>query len=80
MSGPPSRCARLRQRLRPARVSHLDGDRHLLLNTPALSCDLYVEQLLGDCAEAARAVLSRSRDTGRTAIADRGNQSLVACS
>ena len=74
MSGPPPRCARLCPRLRPPRGPCLDGGRYLPVNTPAFICDPHVEQLLGDCAGKARAVVLRNRRTGQRAIADRGNQ------
>jgi hypothetical protein len=80
MSGPPPRCVRLCPRLRPPRGPYLDAGGHLPVNAPAFICDPHVEQLLGDCAGRASAVVLRSRRTRQRAIADPGNQFWAACS
>jgi hypothetical protein len=80
MSGPPPRCARPRQRLRPPRGAHLDSGWHLPVNAPASICDPHVEQVLGDCVGKASAVVLRSRCTGQRASADPGNRLWGACS
>jgi hypothetical protein len=77
MSGPPSRCAQLRQRLQSPPGPYLDGGRHLPVNAAAYSGDSQTDQLLGDCAVKAWAVVSMSGRTshgGRRANADRGDQ------
>jgi len=77
MSGPPSRCAQPRQRLRSPRGPYLDGGRHLPVNAAAYSGDPQVDQLLGDCAVKAWAVVlvsGRTSHRGHRAEADRGDQ------
>jgi hypothetical protein len=77
MSGPPSRYAQLRQRLQSPRGPYLDGGRHLPVNAAAYAGDPQIDQLLGDCAVKAWAVVSmsgRSSQGGHGASADRGHQ------